>query len=92
MNCSKTFKIQMTCLQWKKKVLQSLNASIGELRQGSRRGSVEKARLIMFWYGVREGCYSGTDVARYFSATNSCVTRMVSTGRKPDMDAIDLAL
>jgi len=35
---------------------------------------------------VRELGYSGADVARYLGVTNSCVTRFVTSGKKPDVD------
>ncbi len=35
---------------------------------------------------VRELGYSGADVARYLGVTNSCVTRFVTSGEKPDVD------
>ncbi len=34
----------------------------------------------------KEDGYSGADVARYFGVTNSCVTRFVASGKKPDVD------
>jgi predicted transcriptional regulator len=46
----------------------------------------------MSWIAVRELGYSGADVARYLGVTNSCVTRLVSAGRVPDIDAINLNL
>ncbi len=57
-----------------------------------RRGPVVKARRGIMWIGVRELGYSGADVARYLGVTNSCVTRMISTGNKPDLDDINLEL
>jgi len=51
-----------------------------------------QARHAISWIGVRELGYSGADVARYLGVTNSCVTRMISTGRKPDIDDINLEL
>ena len=36
--------------------------------------------------------YSGADVARYLGVTNSFVTRMISTGKKQDIDDINLEL
>ena len=30
--------------------------------------------------------YSGADVPRYLGVTNSCVTRFVASGQKPDVD------
>ena len=35
---------------------------------------------------VRELGYSGSDVARYSGVTNSCVTRFVASGKRPDVD------
>ena len=46
----------------------------------------------MSWIGVRELGYYGADVARYLGVTNSCVTRMISTGKKQDVEDIDSAL
>ena len=75
-----------------KKVSERYNVSIGELQSGGRRGAVVKARRAMSWIGVRELDYSGADVARYLGVTNSCVTRMISTEKKPDIDDINLEL
>jgi REP element-mobilizing transposase RayT len=75
-----------------KKVSERYNVSTGELRLGGRRGAVVKARRAMSWIGVRELGYSGADVARYLGVTNSCVTRMISTGKKPNTDDINLEL
>jgi putative transposase len=74
------------------KVSEKYNVSIGELRSGGRRSAVVKARRAMSWIGVRELGYSGADVARYLGVTNSCVTRMISTGKKQDIDDINLDL
>jgi len=74
------------------KVSERYNVSIGELRSGGRRRAVVKARRAMSWIGVRELGYSGADVARYLGVTNSCVTRMISTGGKQDIDGINLEL
>jgi hypothetical protein len=38
------------------------------------------------WTAVRELGYSGADVARLLGVTNSCLTRFVASGRKPDAD------
>ena len=74
------------------KVSEKYNVSMGELRSGGRRRAVVKARRAMSWIGVRELGYSGADVARYLGVTNSCVTRMISAGRKRDADDINLEL
>jgi len=50
-----------------------------------RRVGVE-ARGSISWIAVRELGYSGADVARYLGITNSCVTRLVASGKKPDVD------
>ena len=71
---------------------EKYDVSIGELRSGGRRRAVVQARRAMSWIGVRELGYSGADVARYLGVTNSCVTRMISTGKKQDVEDIDLAL
>ena len=66
--------------------------SIDELRSGGRKRVVVKAKRAKSWIGVREFGYSGADVARYLDVTNTCVTRMISTGIKGDIDDIDLEL
>jgi hypothetical protein len=53
---------------------------------------VVKARQAISWVGVREPGYSGADVSRYLGVINSCVTRLISTGGKQDIDNIDLKL
>ena len=74
------------------KVSEKYNVSMGELRSGGRRRKVVKARRAMSWIGVRELGYSGADVARYLGVTNSCVTRMISAGKKEDIDDINIEL
>jgi len=71
---------------------ESYNVSIGELRSRGRRRAVVQARRAISWIGVRELGYSGADVARCLGVTNSWVTRMISTGKKPDIDDINLEL
>ncbi len=46
------------------------------------------AALVQEGAAVREFGYSGADVARYLGVTNSCVTRFVAFGKKPDVDDI----
>ena len=74
------------------KVSEKYDVSVGELRSGGRRRAVVKARRAMSWIGVRELGYSGADVARYLGVTNSCVTRMVSTGKGQDVNDINFDL
>ena len=67
------------------KVCKKYDISLGELCSGSRRRIVVEARGSICWVAVRELGYSGADVARYLGVTNSCVTRFVSSGKKPDV-------
>ncbi len=76
----------------KQKENERYDVSIGELRSGGRRRAIVQARCAMSLIGVRELGYSGADVARYLGVTNSCVTRMISTERKQDIDGINLEL
>ena len=73
-----------------RKVSEKYDVSIGELRTGGRRKAVVKARRVFSWVSVRELGYSGADVARYLGVTNSCVTRLISSGSKQDTDNIKL--
>ena len=75
-----------------KRVCEKYDVSERELRSGSRRNMVVQARQAISWIGVRELGYSGADMARYLGVTNSCVTRMMSTVVKPDIDDIVLEL
>jgi putative transposase len=74
------------------KVAEKYGISIAELQSGGRRGALVRARNAMSWLGVRELGYSGADVARYLGVTNSCITRMIAKGEKPDIDDIYLIL
>lgn len=74
------------------KICKKYDIAIGELRSGSRRSAVIQARHAMSWIGVRELGYSGAEIARYLGVTNSCITRAISTGPKPDIDDINLGL
>jgi len=75
-------------------IFATLRQSVGVFRpkaRGRRFSPVEgavKDRHAMSWIGVRELGYSGADVARYLGMTNSYMTRMVSRGRKQDIDDI----
>ncbi len=61
------------------------NVSNHELRSGGRRKPVADARRVMCWVSVWELGYSGAEVARFLGVTNSCVTRIIAVGKKPDI-------
>ncbi|OGP50214.1 MAG: hypothetical protein A2Y79_07865 [Deltaproteobacteria bacterium RBG_13_43_22] len=56
--------------------------TLEELRSGSRRPPVVKARGELSQAGVQLLGLSGAEIARYLGVTNSCVTRAVSSGEK----------
>jgi hypothetical protein len=62
--------------------------TVAEIITGSRRRVVVEARGSILWIAVRELGYSGADVGRFLGVTNSCVTRFVATGAKPDDDEL----
>ena len=64
------------------KVCALNQVTLEELRSGSRRTAVVKARREMSQAGVKFWGFSGADIARYLGVTNSCVTRVVSVGGK----------
>jgi hypothetical protein len=64
------------------KVCALNQVTLEELRSGSRRAAVVKARREMSQAGVKFWGFSGADIARYLGVTNSCVTRVVSVGGK----------
>jgi len=66
-------------------VCETFDVSPGELCAGGRRRPVVAARDALSWIAVRELGYSGADVARFLGVTNSCVTRSVSAGKRPDI-------
>jgi len=68
-----------------REVCETFNVSQGELCAGSRRRPVVAAREALSWIAVRELGYSGADVARFLGVTNSCVTRSVAAGKRPDI-------
>jgi len=71
-------------------VCRKYDVSLAELRSGSRRRVIVEARGAVSWIAVRELGYSGADVARYLGVTNSCVTRFIASGKKPDVDDLIL--
>ncbi len=62
--------------------------SLGELCSGSRRRPVVMARYTVAWIAVREVGYSGAEVARHLGVSNSCITRSVATGSRPEVDTL----
>lgn len=58
--------------------------SLSELCSGSRRREIIKARRVVSWLAVCELGYSGAEVARHLGVTNSCITRFLSSGDKPE--------
>lgn len=62
--------------------------SLGELISGSRRQVAIKSRRIVSWIAVHELGYSGAEVARNLGVTNSCITRFIASGEKPDIDGL----
>jgi putative transposase len=66
------------------KVCETFDVSQGELCAGGRRRPVVAAREALAWIAVRELGYSGADVARFLGVTNSCVTRSVASGKRPN--------
>ncbi len=70
------------------RVCQNNRISLSELRSGSRRREIIQARRVVSWIAVRELGYSGAEVARHLGVTNSCITRFLSTGDKPEADGL----
>ena len=62
------------------KVCDLNKVTLEELRSGSRRLAVVKARGELSQAGVQLLGFSGAEIARYLGVTNSCVTRAVSSG------------
>lgn len=61
-----------------KQVCENLGVMVEELRSGSRRWVILKAREEFAQVAVKKLGYSGAEVARYLGVTSSCVTRIVS--------------
>ena len=70
------------------RVCKKKNVSLAELISGSRRRELVNARRIVSWVAVHELGYSGAEVARHLGVTNSCVTRFLSSGEKPDIEGV----
>jgi REP element-mobilizing transposase RayT len=61
-----------------RQVCENWGVTIEELRSGSRRQVVLKAREEFSQMAVKGFGYSGAEVARYLGVTGSCVTRIVA--------------
>ena len=59
-------------------VCENLGVTVEELRAGSRRRVILKAREEFAQVAVKGLGYSGAEVARYLGVTGSCVTRVVA--------------
>ena len=70
------------------RVCKKEDVSLGELISGSRRHKLIKARRIVSWIAVHELGYSGAEVARYLGVSNSCITRFIASGEKPDIEGL----
>ena len=70
------------------RVCKKRGVSLTELVSGSRRYKLVDARKIVSWIAVHELGYSGAEVARHLGVTNSCITRFISSGEKPDTGGI----
>jgi len=70
------------------RVCRKNNVSSAELMSGSRRHELINARRTVSWIAVHELGYSGADVARHLGVTNSCVTRFLSSGKKPGIEGV----
>jgi len=68
------------------KVCEVHGIKAGELRSGSRRDEIVKARRVFSVLAVKELGYSGAEVARYLGVTSSCVTRSVSGEEAPEKE------
>ncbi|MBW1861816.1 MAG: transposase [Deltaproteobacteria bacterium] len=71
-----------------RRICKKNKLSLIELCSGSRRHEIVSARRIISWVAVCELGYSGAEVARHLGVSNSCVTRFLSSGEKPDIDGI----
>jgi len=63
-------------------VCRGHGVNLEELRSGSRRHTVVKARQELSRLAVVGHGYSGAEVARYLGVTNSCITRPLSLETK----------
>jgi chromosomal replication initiation ATPase DnaA len=70
------------------RVCKKEDISLAELISGSRGRVIVNARKIVSWAAVHELGYSGAEVASELGVANSCVTRFLSSGVKPDIEGL----
>jgi REP element-mobilizing transposase RayT len=68
------------------RVCDKYEVSLTELRSASRRRAGVRARQAVAWIAVREMGHSGADVARFLGVSNSCITRFIAKGERPQID------
>jgi len=69
-----------------KRVCEKYELSFSGLCSGGVRREIVNARRIVSWVAVCELGYSGAEVARHLGVTNSCITRFISSGEKPEVE------
>lgn len=67
-----------------RRVGEAWGATIEELRSGSRREGILRAREEFAQVAIKGLGYSGAEVARYLGVSNSCVTRIVAKRGLPE--------
>jgi len=77
-----TRRMDLTALSEKVCEVHGINS--GELRSGSRRAEIVKARRVFSSLAAKELGYSAAEVARYLGVTNSYVTRAVLAKETPE--------
>jgi putative transposase len=73
--------VRKTLLWLAQQVCENWGVTMEELKSGSRRQVVLKAREEFSQVAVKGLGYSGAEVARYLGVTGSCVTRIVADGQ-----------
>ena len=67
-------------------LMPNQNVSLAEFDLVSRRRALVNARRIVSWLAVHELGYSRAEVARHLGVINSCITRFLSLGEKPETE------
>ncbi len=66
------------------RVCENRGATVEELRSGSWRDLISKAREEFVQVAVKGLGFSGAEVARYIGVTGSCVTRIAARRELPE--------